>query len=750
MIKSLNLENYGRFKKAVFNFSPVSIFYGPNEAGKTTIFDALLDAISSPKASTTMGKHLLERYGAERSSKPDYEGDKIIIPTDDFLNIFAVRSGIIELNIDKNSQWMNKVKASLFSGGIDTKDLLNELETILASKARNTLKGEEQNLESSLEKINSEKKNYLSIREKCIAEERLIKGKELKMQNAALEINDLEAEEKELDSFLYQQKQIKEEKHLKSILSVLGEASRKKDENEKYNKYKQDTLSEIQKTERELVNAKSELTKIIALEEAALKDLGNTAREKSLAEENNNNLEKNKILSDLLKESLVPRDKLISEKNELIIKKHFLAAGALALITGITLFFLTSFNFVFPAAALGIGILCFVLSREKRILQDYSRLEEAILSASKKWKAETGEECPDRYDAILEVLNSAGEKARAAAAELERIRRRREEFEEKAQVFLIQKNSAGNNADAIQRRLRELLDEAGSRDLSEYSAQLERKKQLIAQYADLNLKIENYASEYGAKGANDLFDTVNRKLKDISLNISEKEESEVEIRNYENKLRTVKSKLEQLRVLNIEFTGGFNKELGLIRGQLRGLPEKIYECEKNAQKIELRLEEIKKELRAAKIAHELYTSLADDSEKMLKELSGDIGEIFKEITREDRRVEMANYSANEMEVIDAGGEMRYMNMLSAGTKDAFLLAARLTLAYRSMDPAQKAVLVLDEPFIALDSERCKSALAMLKTFREKSGYQIILLTKDCEVKEEAKLLFGSELTIHEL
>ena len=750
MIKSLNLENFGRFHKKIFNFSPVTIFYGPNEAGKTSLFDAIMDVITQPKASTRPGKILTERYGSDRKASADFEEKRIVISPEDFLNIFAVRSGYIDLDIDKNSQWMNKVKATLFSGGIDTQSLLNELEHVMESKAKYALKWEEKNLEDSLAEIKSEKKKYITQKDNCIAEEKLIKVKEQNMLNAALEINKLKAEEKELENFLYQQNRIKEEKHLKNILSVLGEAARKKDESEKYSRFNQDVLNEIQKTETELAQVKSELGTIIALEEDVLIQLGSKTREKSLLEEKKNRLDTHRILSESLKEILVPKDKLISLKTERIYKKHFLAIGAVILTAGVVTFFLSSFNIVFPTAALALAVLFFALSREKKISHDISGLEEAVSAGCRRWKMETGEECLENYDSIMDVLNSAGEKARAAAAELDHIIRHRAELEEKAESLLLQKNNAGNKTDAVHRRLRQLLDDAGTADISEYSAQLERKKQIMAQYSQLNSKIKSHEAEYNSSGREELFDTVSRKLKDLSLSITENEVSEAETRKLENKLMTVKNKLEHLREINIENTSNFSKELGIIRGQVKGLPEKIYECEVNEQKTELRLSEIKKELRAAKIAHELYTSLSDDSEQMLEQLSDEIAKTFKTITNEDRAVQMENYSEKDIEVFDAGGEKRYVQMLSTGTKDAFLLAARLTLAHKSMDPSSSAILVLDEPFLALDRERSYNALAMLKTFRENSSSQIVLLTKDSELKDQAKTVFGEELCIHDL
>ena len=61
-----------------------------------------------------------------------------------------MRAGSISLEIEKNSEWMNRVKASLFSGGIDPQTVMSELENIMESRGRNSLRGEAKKLEYEL------------------------------------------------------------------------------------------------------------------------------------------------------------------------------------------------------------------------------------------------------------------------------------------------------------------------------------------------------------------------------------------------------------------------------------------------------------------------------------------------------------------------------------------------------------------------------------------------------------------------
>ena len=77
MITRLDLEDYGRFRKASLEFGPFTVVLGANEAGKTTVFDALFDALcaGSRKENLVPWKRLAGRYGALRRSVLTWKGE---------------------------------------------------------------------------------------------------------------------------------------------------------------------------------------------------------------------------------------------------------------------------------------------------------------------------------------------------------------------------------------------------------------------------------------------------------------------------------------------------------------------------------------------------------------------------------------------------------------------------------------------------------------------------------------------------
>ena len=752
MITVLKLENFGRFANHSFNFAPVTVFYGPNEAGKTTLCDALIDLITSPKGNIKIANRLNERYGKDRQVTCDKEGELFKISPDDFENLFCIYSGSISLQIEKNSEWMNKVKTSLFSGGIDPLAASDNLKDNLKSRGKGSLKSQEKELEDELKLKNKEKESYEAVRTNCLNNELKIASAGSRMQQLTGEITELKAEQKKLEESLKQQGLIREDKNLKNILSDITESSRKKEEDAKFSRFNSRVMEELKSMEAESLSVKSRQDRIIALEEEASFELSACLKEKAAYEEKKTRADSGRILASLLRETLVPREKLVSIKTKRVWKKPFIAAALLLVSAALISFFVFSYNLAVFAAILGAALICVAFSSGRRTWEDSTKMNEAMEAARIRWQKESGEDPGSSYEDILTTLNSAVERAQTALEDFKRVSLKAASLEQKAQDHAMQKRSAGNDMDALQRKLRSLLDEAGVVDISSYAAQLARKNDIANQLNVLKEKLAMHVKNCSASGINDLEDIVTRKRNEIEKNLIESELGDSEIRSMENRLGNIKIRLDDLREKNIQNTGSINMDLGIIRGELRGLPEKIAGCEARICEIKSRLDEIKKEQRSIEIAAELFSSLAEDNEHKLEQLSDEIGRQFSSLLNEVRQIHMKSYStsAKSVDVSDLMGEKRDINHLSAGTRDAFLLAARLTLARRSMDSGSRAVLVLDEPFMALDSFRIKQALMLLKEFRETSSWQLVLFTKDKDLADQALLIFGSETQLHKL
>jgi len=757
MITSLRLEKFGRFTGKSFDFAPVTLFSGPNEAGKTTLFDALFDIVSAPKGNTVGGKMLAERYGKDRQAIPEFQGEAVSVAETDFLNFFAIRSGEIDLDIGQESQCMNRIKASLFSGGIDPNTVAEALNNSIKGKGKGTLNKEAETINGELEKLKQEEKNAEAIRQSCLEEEKRIAGDKDRNVEISAEIKKLSAEIKELEESLNQQALLRKADTLNDNLTDIQSLQRMKTEQEKYARFDPAKLDDLKNRENHARFTENEAKKAAALEEDARRDMSGNISDKERCEAEKSRRESEHNLAEFLQNALIPREKLLSTKTRGVWKKPLLVTAGILLLAGAIAMVLVMYYgitnqyswLIMPAAAAAAG-LCVAFSHKREVWEDTSRLEEAVQSAREQWKNKTGKDPGERYDEILGCLAGAAERARAAEEAYNQALTRISQIEQKASAYALQKKQNSDTAEAERQQLRKLLDETGALSIDDYAVQLEKKRIHAQQCGELEKKLEGSFKENDVKSVTELQDVLNRKINEINSKITASKLPESDVLKMENKLEQNKTRLSALLNEQKENIGSVSLNQGNILGQLKGIPEKIVECKKEIIKKETRLAEIKKEKRALEIAKELFATLADDSSLMLEQLSGEISESFSELIDNKRSVIMDEFSADRAEISDVTGSGRNKELLSAGTRDAFLLAARLVLAKKSLEPQAASIIVLDEPFLTLDRPRTGRALAILEKFQKDTGLQIVIFTKDEETENQARNVFGRNLRVHKL
>ena len=175
-------------------------------------------------------------------------------------------------------------------------------------------------------------------------------------------------------------------------------------------------------------------------------------------------------------------------------------------------------------------------------------------------------------------------------------------------------------------------------------------------------------------------------------------------------------------------------------GEMAELTARIAAAGRRAAALEL-------DRRAAGIAASLFARIADESTAALDELSADIGARYAAVagTAAPRNAPEQSSPATPVSpvtlaaleedplIVDASAVARPAGQLSQGTRDAYGLAARLTLAERTQlargggDPG---LLILDEPFQALDATRTARALRLIARFQEHTGFQLVVMTAD--------------------
>ena len=128
MIEKILLESFGLFERREFALSETTVFYGPNEAGKTTLFDAMLTRLCKIPKRGDYGRDIFQRYGDRIRAAILPKELEESFEVDEFKNLYSIRSGDVALNIIKGSGWLETVKSGLFSGGMNPEELASDME----------------------------------------------------------------------------------------------------------------------------------------------------------------------------------------------------------------------------------------------------------------------------------------------------------------------------------------------------------------------------------------------------------------------------------------------------------------------------------------------------------------------------------------------------------------------------------------------------------------------------------------------
>ena len=762
MIKKIQLSSFGKFRNCQIPCGPVTVIEGANESGKTTLFDALLDGLCKPKGSTEPGKLLRQRYGDARSVNLEFDGPELQFSSVDFLNLFAIRAGDLSVEVSKDSEWLSRVKAQLFSGGIDPLAVAEQLTRQIESRAKGTLHAEVRDLQEKVASLEKTLQELQQQRELSLQEEKESIHSEEELERIQSELGTLQKEEESLIRSLEQQNLYRARKELFQVKGFLESADKLQQELEEMPPYTEEEQRELRTLERELQELDSQIQKTRTLLEEARKELQNLQPEIEHLSGQARKLQQIRDFGISLKTRLQDRSSFIDRKVLYTFRPIFLVLAALVFLLGVAGAGVAPKDlWILPlvAGVVGAALLAFFGIKRESVEED-TRFRKAVKGVCEEWMKEGGDPIPETtWENFLNTLTRTDERLNNNRTQLEELHGKEGSIRNRIEALEGDLARYRHEREEIGAALRVKCERLKVRDSAHYAAQMEKRSEKESRLRELNHLIEEACKRYGQADAIGLGSCVREELERIQRQITEPEKPEAEVKRLENMLRQRKERRETLESEEKRLIQLVHRKKGEVSGAYRDLPERIVKTEQELSRKKACVEEKKRSWKGARRAAELFRSLSADTDILLSSLSEEIAHVFSRIApaKEEggnRKVTLKTFSSlKDTEVMDAGGnlwpfgnierkENREGVFLSTGTRDAFLLAARLTLARKAVQGSGEAILVMDEPFLTLDDERVNRALEVLEEFQRATGWQIFLFTKEERLAEKVRSRFG--------
>ena len=182
------------------------------------------------------------------------------------------------------------------------------------------------------------------------------------------------------------------------------------------------------------------------------------------------------------------------------------------------------------------------------------------------------------------------------------------------------------------------------------------------------------------------------------------------------------------------------KAQAVAGAKLESLPASINRADTEIAAAKEEIAALELQVQAYMLAAEVFNKLAERSTVAFELLAKETAALL-ELALPGTQAQFGSFDAGEASLKDAGGKLRRVSNLSSGTRDLFMLGARLLMARKARTGPEGAIspalLVLDDPFYTLDPQREQAALRLLMEFQRETGWQIIILTKDITLAKNA-------------
>ena len=697
----LKLNNFGKFKNKSFEISNgITLFYGENESGKTTIFDSLMILFSESKRVSVFFKQMKSRYGNDIDI--DFEPkipEHLKMHPQSYNNLYAIRQSeiIFEMSDSKkdSKDWESEIKKKLFSSDIDIGKMISEIKAEYSSKAQNSilykiniLENEKIEIDKILnnlyDKINNsinKKDNLKEFKENIFLHENILKEK---------------IEEREKLYSLIKSKKEAEIKNIKlNLLKQINDFNKADEFLSKNIIYKDDYSKEINGRTKKIEDIKMNITFLKGKIEAL---------KKSFVEE------KNKTDYDSVKKRIengINKIEDLTKKNNKAPKIIFFIA-----VTFIS-FFLTLYfknplflTIIIPA----IPFMFIKENKNSKIIKDI--LESLPELDIKETDIFIFKDLLNKELAKIEIImtNNDNEEIENYNADLEK--------------SLKELKNENNLLNQIFEKLKVIDKEEYYNIKNNYDLLLKQNEE---NYKKLMIEVK----KLGLKNIETLEIDCIRILKELDeKGVNPNDYNEMEIKKIENNLKDLESEINILK----EEINKIKNNVSYIEGELNNsenIHTDIINFESKLSQIKENIINLNKRRKALKLLEEMLFSINKKNDDIFQSLSKEARILYNHITGKnlsDDGIIMSGFDKDKIMVADKQNKIRNVEFLSSATRDAVYIAMRLSILTKIHQAGR--LILLDDPFITFDNNRTKEALSFIKEYSKNYNIPIVIFTKD--------------------
>ena len=722
----LKLNKFGKFKNQSFKISDgITLFYGENESGKTTIFDSLMLLFSENKRVSAFSKQIKLRYGndIDISSEPKIPENLKLHPQS-YNNLYAIRQSeiIFEMSDSKkdSKDWESEIKKKLFSSDIDIGKMVSEIKAEYSGKAQNSisyklniLANEKNEIDKILNNLYDKIKNSVNKKDNL---------KELK-ENLFLHENILKEkteEQKKLYSLMKSKKE-SETKNIKlNLLKQINDFNKTDDFLSKNIIFKNDYSNEINGRTKKIEELKTNMSYISGKIEALKKSADEKEKRKT-------DYESVKIrIENALKNLKIMEDSI--QKNKKIPKIIFF----------IIIGFISSLLALYFKNPLWLLIIFPTIP--------FMFLKENLINKNSKFVKDILESLPElnieetNILILKDILNKELAKIEILMSEnnYEEIENYNEELENNLKEFENENNL-----------LARLFDKLKVKNKEEYY-EIKYNYDLLLKEAEENYKkLTLEAKRLGFQNIDLLETDCIRILKELDdKGVNNNDYNEMEIRKIENDLKNFEAEINILK----EETNKIKNNISYIEGELNNsdnIHADIINFESKSAQIKEEIINLNKRRKALKLLEEMLFSINKKNDDIFQSLSNEAKVLYNHITGKnlsDEGIIMSGFDKDKIVVADKQNQTRNVELLSSATKDAVYIAMRLSILTKIHQAGR--LILLDDPFITFDNNRTKEALSFIKEYSKNYNIPVVIFTKDIFIRDFMQK-FG-DITIYEL